>query len=433
MIKASTDRMTREGRTREGETVAERLNTDDARSNPELVAILIQHAYRGIRVQFGLRGVLIVFMIATIAWVPPDRDLGACFAIVAVYVAGAIAVALWTRAGGEGPVRWMWLALLLDTAALTALTLVSGVSAEQSWTADLLVNGFFILPMLAATQLRPSVSAAVAAPAVVAYFVASVATKNANTEPWASIIIRTFVLAGLGVGCVALSRVQLSRVLTIAGLARSRSELLEELLQLESRERRRLSEQLHDGALQYVLAARHDLEDARADGDAVAFDRVDHALTESSTLLRSTVTQLHPAVLDQAGLARAISDLAAGTADRAHLQLDVDVTDWPAGKSSIDGLIYSSVRELLTNVVKHAQATSIEVTLRRVGDAAVLTVADDGRGLAPDVASTRLAEGHIGLASLRTRVTAAGGAVTVESPAGGGTTVSVAVPYGAPA
>ena len=66
-----------------------------------------------------------------------------------------------------------------------------------------------------------------------------------------------------------------------------------------------LAEELHDGALQYVLAARQDLEDIRPKDGAESFDRVDYALRESTTLLRSKVTQLHPAVLEQLGLRRA--------------------------------------------------------------------------------------------------------------------------------
>ncbi len=305
MIVMSTDRLTGEG-----SSVRERLSVADLSSSPELFEILVEHAYRGVRVQFLLRAVLLIFMVSAIAAVPPAHDELACWLIVAGYALWSIGVAAWTRRGGVGPVRQMWIALLVDTLALTALTLVAGASSEQSWTADLLVNGFFLLPMLAATQLRPLVCAVVVLPATVAYFAASVATKAANTEPWGSILVRTFVLVGLSVGAVALSWVQLSRVRTIAALAGERRDLLDALLTLEARERSALAEQLHDGALQYVLAARQDLEEARIGGQASSFDRIELALTESSVLLRSTVSQLSPAVLAQAGLARALRDLA---------------------------------------------------------------------------------------------------------------------------
>lgn len=420
----STDRLTVED-----VAVPERLTVTDLAVSPELFRLLLGHAYRGIRVQFVLRLFLVVFMICAIAAVPPAHDRAACWVIVTCYVVWAVGVGLWTANGGVGPVRWMWLALLVDTLALAALTAVAGASAQESWTADLLVNGFFIVPALAATQLRPWVAAMVSGPAVVAYLAVSIATKGANTEPWGSILVRSLVLVGVAVGGTALSWVQLSRVLDIAGLAQERAGLLDELLTIESRERSALAEQLHDGALQYVLAARHDLEDAQLDGDATAFARVDRALTESATLLRSTVTQLHPAVLDQAGLPRALTDLVTSIAERADLLAEVDVTSWPTTRSPLDGLLYSTARELLTNVVKHAQATSVRLKIDVTGDEARLSIIDDGRGLAADAPQRRLAEGHIGLASLRTRIAAAGGTLRLESAPGAGTTITVVVPY----
>jgi two-component system NarL family sensor kinase len=57
-----------------------------------------------------------------------------------------------------------WLTQFVDLAALTALTPLAGVAAQQSWTADVLKNGFLLLPVLAATQLRPRVCAAVVVP-----------------------------------------------------------------------------------------------------------------------------------------------------------------------------------------------------------------------------------------------------------------------------
>lgn len=407
----------------------EQLSVADLGSTGELYTILIQHAYRGIRVQFLLRLVLVVFMAVAIAAVPPAHARGWCFVIVGAYIAGAAGVAIWTIRGGPVPVRWMWVALVADVIALTALTLVAGASAEQSWTADLLVNGYFLIPMLAATELRPLISTAVAVPAVAAYFGVSVVTKAANTEPWGSILTRTMVLVGLGVGCVVLSRVQLSRVLTIARLARDRSELLAELLGIETRERNALAEQLHDGALQYVLAARLDLEDARESSDPLAFERVQHALTTSSQLLRSTVSQLHPAVLDQVGLARALSDLAADVAARGGLQLELNVAGWSQPPDASDGLLYSCARELLTNVLKHAQARTVRVELGEVVDAAALTITDDGCGVAAGSPAARLAEGHIGLASLRARVAAGGGELSVGPGSEGGTRVRVSLPF----
>ena len=75
------------------------------------------------------------------------------------------------------------------------------------------------------------------------------------------------MLAALSLAGVLLSWVQRSRVLTIAGLILDRGRLSTELAEVETTARRALAEELHDGALQYVLAARQDLEDARLHND----------------------------------------------------------------------------------------------------------------------------------------------------------------------
>src|SRR5690606_17445073 len=142
-------------------------------------------------------------------------------------------------------VRLAWLALFVDLAVLTALTLLTGLSTPESWTSDVLAAAFGLVPVLAATQLAPRVCAAVVVPTVLLSFAAGVVTQAANEEPWSSLLLRTLMLAGVGAGCVGLSRIQRSRVRTIAGLLRDRDRLVAELSDLERRERRELAESLH--------------------------------------------------------------------------------------------------------------------------------------------------------------------------------------------
>jgi two-component system NarL family sensor kinase len=397
-------------------------------ASADLDAIVLEHAYRGVRLQLLLRGVLVVFVVITLAVVPPVRHAVLSDVLVASYAVWAIGLAVWTRRGGPGPVRLIWLALFVDLAVLATLVLVAGAS-PTSWTSDVLVTGFVLIPILAATQLRPLVCASVVIPTIAVYFAASAATKESNDEPWASILLRTLVLIGLGIGCIALSAIQRSRVSTIGELVRNRSSLLDQLMSAEERERRGLAEHLHDGALQYVLAARQDLEDAQEQADPEAFSRVETALVESSRLLRFTVTQLHPAVLEGAGLAKALRDLAGDLQARAGCVVSLDVAGWADElRTAADGLLYTTARELLTNVVKHANARTVQVQLRHDDGVATLVIADDGRGISPDAESLSVAAGHIGLASHRVRVEAAGGALTVRPRQPNGTVAEVVVP-----
>ena len=393
----------------------------------ELSGAVLEHANRGVRLQLLLRAALVFFLVLTLILIRPVQGSGAFFAIVAVYAVCAAGFTRWAWGGGPSVARWGWLGLFADLVVLATVTLVAGFEASESWTSDVLVIGFFLLPVLAATQLRPAICAAVVVPTTAVYALASLATQEANEEPWQSIVLRTFMLACVGAAAVGLSRIQRSRVRTIGGLLQDRTSLLDDLVHLEERERRDLSERLHDGALQYVLAARLDLDDVREGGGDDAVARIERALTESSRMLRSTVSELHPAVLEHAGLARAVKDLAVAQA-RGDLIIDVDVDDWPDGvHTPVDALLFSATRELLTNVVKHAGARRAQIAVGLYGDSARLVVADDGGGISDGAEKESLDAGHIGLHSQRLRIEAAGGTLTILG-ASSGTVATVVVP-----
>jgi two-component system NarL family sensor kinase len=395
------------------------LRLADLRDDARLYRILLEHAFLGIRVQLLLRLALAAFVVAVVLAVPPEHKRVAYDVVAGVYVCWVIAVTAFALRGGERVVRLIWLALFADVLVLVVLCVLASRS-EQSWTTDVLVNGFFVIPMLVTTQLRPGVGAAITAPTVAAYLGSLIAARHANVEPWGAIITSTGVLAVLSVGCVLLSWVQRSRVLTIAGLVLDRSRLSTELAEVETTARRTLAEELHDGALQYVLAARQDLEDARLHDEAESFDRIELALRESTTLLRSKVSQLHPSVLDSAGLRAALQDLAETAMARGRLTVRLNADGWDeARRGPTEEMLYSAARELLTNVVKHAGARTVEIGLHESGGTIRLMIADDGHGFADGVADRRLAEGHIGLASQRIRIESAGGTLRLRSGADG--------------
>lgn len=397
--------------------------------NPDANALVVATAWRGARAQTLLRAVLVGFVLATIGWLPPDQG-GAGYAVAAVYLVFAIVFGIRVWRGGPSTGRRAWLGLFVDLAVLTTLTLLTGVSAEYSWTPSVLLYGLFVIPILGSMQLRPEVCVAIVVPTTVVFAISSVATKSANQEPWASIVLRCIALGAVGGGAIALSRIQRSRVSTIEQLLRDRTDLLNDLVQLEHRERGELAQQLHDGALQYVLAARQDVDELseRRHGDSDSLARIDHALVESARLLRSKVAELHPAVLDHAGLPVALGHLAEANA-RPDRTVQLDTAGWPDSvRTSADVLLFGAARELLSNVVKHAAATSVELGVAFDGAHARLVVADDGRGVADGDPRRGLDQGHVGLYSQRLRIEAAGGELTVASRRPTGTVVSVELP-----
>jgi two-component system NarL family sensor kinase len=404
-------------------------------SDPGLARTLVAQRYRGVKLQFGMRVALVLFLVATLALTPPAPYTTQCALVVLAYAGWCGALAFWAARDDMGPVRRGWLLLVVDASALSAITLVAGRSADHTWTSDILVYGFFLIPIVAAAQVRPLVCGWVCAATELAFVVSSSVNRVPNGEPWRSVILHSLVLAALSAGCVALSFIQRWRLITIAALASERSALLQELLGLERRERSDLAERLHDGALQYVLAARQDLTElieTHPDASVMAtLDRLDLAMTEAGALLRSTVAQLHPAVLEGAGLPAALRDLATDLERRTDVAVEIDVPgSWVSSGS--DPLLYSAARELLTNVGKHARAAHARVLLIGRGAAngsgqVALVIADDGCGMSDD-REQKVARGHIGLASLGIRVAAAGGSVSVSTAHGRGTEVVVSLP-----
>src|SRR5919202_447781 len=111
----------------------------------------------------------------------------------------------------------------------------------------------------------------------------------------------------------------------VGRLAAERSRLLADTLEAEQRERRALAESLHDHALQNLLSARHELEEAGEGTSHPALDRADRALAETVAQLREAVFELHPYVLEEAGLKAALRSVAQQAATRAGLQLALDL------------------------------------------------------------------------------------------------------------
>lgn len=207
-------------------------------------------------------------------------------------------------------------------------------------------------------------------------------------------------------------------------VARGR-RLLAQALVAEDRERARLVQLLHDYALQSLLAARQDLEEG-IEGDAQGLVQAQRGLLTAIAQMRETLAGLHPVALDHAGLATALRGVAAEAARAADAELEVDVPELP--ESPVDVLVLSVTRELLQNVVRHANASRMEFWVTRDDDALRIVVADDGDGFATTRPADALRRGHIGLASASERIRAVGGRMDIASAVGEGTRITITLP-----
>ncbi len=313
---------------------------------------------------------------------------------------------------------------VVDLAALAALTYMSGGPYSEARLA------FFALPLVAAFRLRPMLTAAWAATAIAAYVLISI--PNPATRSGAdvdAIVVHALFLLWAAAGAVVLSALLGERERRIRVDADERGRLVAQALTAEDRERQRLAELLHDDAIQNLLVARQELRDHHRRHDEDSYRRADDALSTTVDRLRGEIFELHPYVLDHAGLRAALTAHAESAARRAGARPVVDIDDDSLALSEgQQQLLLSLARELLANAARHSRARTISVRVAPEGDAVLLRVADDGRGFGPERRSQALAEGHIGIATSAERVIAAGGTFDVASAPGAGTTISVRLP-----
>ncbi|MEP6648990.1 MAG: hypothetical protein ABJA74_03640, partial [Lapillicoccus sp.] len=133
-----------------------------ARVQDVVAEVLATHAARGARLQAGLRLGVVAFVWGCLLLEPPTDHVGWCFAVAVVYPVVWALIMAWTGRHRASGADLTWLPLVLDIAVLGSITVLAGLSAQDSWTAYVVVNGFFLLPVLAATQLRPRVGVALA-------------------------------------------------------------------------------------------------------------------------------------------------------------------------------------------------------------------------------------------------------------------------------
>jgi signal transduction histidine kinase len=230
---------------------------------------------------------------------------------------------------------------------------------------------------------------------------------------------------------------QVGAALENADLYHSLQQRNEQLARLSSRmveqheeERRRLRRELHDETAQVFSAVRMELGVIRQQANPQVAQSLDHVLALTDTGIRSirNVThRLRPSLLDDLGLAPALRSLASEFGERAGLSVDLETPQhMPALSKDAELALFRAMQEALSNVLRHAQATLVHITVREEANALALTIRDDGRGPATDPSAGGME--HMGLTGMQERIGALGGTVTLDAPADGGFSVTAAVP-----
>ena len=186
--------------------------------------------------------------------------------------------------------------------------------------------------------------------------------------------------------------------------------------------RRRIERDLHDGAQQQLVALALELRILRGRaGERVDLlplvDGLSERLSSALAELRELARGIHPTILSDQGLAPAIGALAGRTPVAVEVTVEV-----PSRLSEpVEAAAYFVVAEALTNVVKYASASSVDVAVRQANGAVLVDVTDDGVG-GVDVAAGS------GLRGLQDRLAAVDGELDIESPPGAGTRLRARIP-----
>ncbi len=218
-------------------------------------------------------------------------------------------------------------------------------------------------------------------------------------------------------GVIQEDEIQLIRTLAgQVGLALMNARLAGRIVNAAESERRRIERNIHDGAQQELVALVAKLGMARsaADGGGLSVNEIDDLRLEAQQILsdlRELAQGIHPSVLSDGGILEAVEERCA----RLPLHVSLEHSEGLRAQrfdDEIEGAAYFFVSESLTNVLKHAHATRVIVSLTHADGRLRLEVSDDGRGFEPVTARQN------GLAGLRDRIRALGGTVTVASRPG---------------
>ncbi len=203
-------------------------------------------------------------------------------------------------------------------------------------------------------------------------------------------------------------------------------------------ERRRIARELHDEMGQALSAVKINLKTlGRLSGDPQVTDRLADALTLVDGMIghvRELSLDLRPPLLDELGLVAALRGYAEGQAMRSDLDIVVEATaDGGSVQPETAIAAFRIVQESIHNVLRHAAARRVTVSVRSDPERLLLSVRDDGRGFDVAAALDRAATGgHLGLLGMRERLEAMGGSFEIDSVPGRGTEIRARLPLESP-
>jgi two-component system, NarL family, sensor histidine kinase UhpB len=214
-----------------------------------------------------------------------------------------------------------------------------------------------------------------------------------------------------------------------------RDELRRRFIHAQEQERLRLAHELHDQtgqSLTAIMLQLKNMEKRLNESDRSQFRMLRLQLEEVGQALHQVAWELRPASIDELGLPSALANYVSEWSKQYCIEADFYCADPHIDELSqeISTVIYRVAQEALTNVAKHAKASTVSVVIERSGEHLRLTVEDDGCGFNTDAPSSRGAvkNGGLGLAGISERLMVVGGEFEIESNEALGTTIFARIP-----
>jgi len=200
-----------------------------------------------------------------------------------------------------------------------------------------------------------------------------------------------------------------------------RQVLVRRLLHATEEERRRLARELHDEIAQLLTVIQLSLD--RVDVDAGEMTRAKSLLAETQEEIHRIIYDLRPSLLDDLGLAAAIKAHAQDHLVGHGLTVSLEIDEGLPSRPAIEITTFRIYQELVTNILRHAEAEHVSIELYERDGTLVLAVEDDGKGFDP---GAKVA--GAGLTGMRERAALVNGSIRFDSEAGMGTHVVLEIP-----
>lgn len=209
------------------------------------------------------------------------------------------------------------------------------------------------------------------------------------------------------------------------------------LMRAQDDERRRVARELHDSVGQYLAAIQMNLDGLNAEPSELT-EPLRPRLEDSIDLVRRCTAEirtlsylLHPPLLDEVGLASALSWYAQGFSERSGITVDLDLPEkLPRFSSEIETALFRIIQQSLANVHKHSESKRARVRVQTAGTNIIVEISDQGRGIRPEILSRFRQVGQapgVGISGMRERILGLYGTFNLTSDSSG-TTIAVSVP-----